>query len=275
MKVMLLLFALMNLVSCSSGTKQSDLFLKREAPAITEKAKIIDVPFIKQSINYCGPASLAMIMNYKGHGVKTEDVAKQIYTPKQKGSLPTDIIGSARRNGMIAVPVHGISSLIKELAAGNPVLIFENLGLEWYPLYHYAVAVGYDVTTSSIILHSGEKKFERTDLKVFERSWKLTNYWGLVILNPRELSANGSELEHATAAASLEESGKLDEAADAYKTVLKRWPDSLPALIGLGNIRYTENDLPESLKYLRRALRKHPGSAAVKNNLKVALRALK
>lgn len=265
---------LISAVACSSTSKQSDLFLKKGAHALSEKAKIIDVPFIKQTAHHCGPASLAMVMNYKGHEVSADELAKQIYTPNQKGSLPTDIIGSTRRNGMMAIPINSITDLIKELSAGNPVLIFENLGLDWYPVWHYAVAVGYDVTDPAVILHSGEDKFLRTNLKVFERSWKLTNYWGLAITNPRELTATGSELAHAASAAGLEDTGKLNEASDAYKTILKRWPNSLPALIGLGNVHYTENDLGEALKYLKLAKKKHPQSEAAQNNFKVAQQAL-
>lgn len=275
MKNIFLILIFIGAVACSSTSQQSDQFLKRNAAALSEKSKIINIPFIKQTAHHCGPAALAMIINHKGHDVTADELAKQIYTPEQKGSLPTDIIGSTRRNGMMAIPINSIADLIKELSAGNPVLIFENLGLSWYPVWHYAVAVGYDITEPSIILHSGQEKFTRTNLKVFERSWKLTNYWGLAILNPRELSASGSELVHAASAAALEDTGKLDEAQDAYKTILKRWPNSLPALIGLGNVHYTENDLMESVKYLKLARKKHPKSDAAKNNLKVAMQAIR
>lgn len=81
--------------------------------------------------------------------------------------------------------------------------------------------------------------------------------------------------DHSMSAAYLEETGKLDEAADAYKTILKYWPNSLSALIGLGNVNYTENDLKESLKYLRLANKIHPESAAVQNNLKFILQSMK
>lgn len=275
MKNIFMALILIGAAACSSTSKQSDQFLKKNAPSLSEKTKTLNVPFIRQTTHHCGPASLAMIMNYKGHEVSSDELAMQIYTPEQKGSLPTDIIGSTRRNGMMAIPVNTIADLIKELSAGNPVLIFENLGLSWYPVWHYAVAVGYDITEPAIILHSGHKKFLRTNLKVFERSWKLTNYWGLAIMNPRELSITGTELAHAASAASLEDTGKLDEASDAYKAILKRWPNSLSALIGLGNVNYTENDLMESIKYLKQAKKKHPQSAAVKNNLNVALQAIK
>src|SRR2546422_3737218 len=46
------------------------------------------------------------------------------------------------RSGQLAVPVTTLSDLLAEVAAGHPVLVFQNLGLHWIPRWHFAVAVG-------------------------------------------------------------------------------------------------------------------------------------
>ena len=72
--------------------------------------------------------------------------------------------------------------MLTEIAAGNPVIIFENLALSWLPQWHYALALGYDLQRQEIILHSGHDANFRWDLSKFERSWMLGDYWGLVVL---------------------------------------------------------------------------------------------
>jgi hypothetical protein len=33
---------------------------------------------------------------------------------------------------------------LREVAAGNPVLVLQNLSFAWAPVWHYAVVMGYD-----------------------------------------------------------------------------------------------------------------------------------
>ena len=39
----------------------------------------------------------------------------------------------------------GIHSVLPEIAAGNPVLVLQNAGWSWLPVWHYAVVIGYDL----------------------------------------------------------------------------------------------------------------------------------
>jgi len=57
---------------------------------------IKDVPFFPQTRYYCGPASLASVMNYYGLSVTEEEIAKEIYITKLSGTLPMDILRYAR-----------------------------------------------------------------------------------------------------------------------------------------------------------------------------------
>ncbi|MGH6899925.1 MAG: tetratricopeptide repeat protein, partial [Geminicoccaceae bacterium] len=68
-------------------------------------------------------------------------------------------------------------------------------------------------------------------------------------------------------AAGLERAGRAGAAALAYDTILRRWPDSLGALIGRGNARYAAGDLDGAEAAYRSALDRHPGAAVVWNNL--------
>ena len=62
-------------------------------------------------------------------------------------------------------------------------------------------------------------------------------------------------------------SGDGDSAAKAYESALKRWPDNLPAAIGLANQYHAKGALAEAGNVLRKTLLRHPKSIIVMNNL--------
>ena len=115
------------------------------AGGLPPRAEVAGVPFFPQEEAYCGPAALATVLSWSGLPVTQDEVAAQVYTPGREGTLRTDVAAAARRHGRLAVPVTRLADLVAELAAGHPVLVFQNLGLGWFPVWHYAVAVGYDL----------------------------------------------------------------------------------------------------------------------------------
>lgn len=233
------------------------------------------VPFVNQKEGYCGPASLTMVLRWAGKSADVEQVASQMYTPGMKGSLQSDMIGASRRQGMMAMPIQGMENLLREVNAGHPVIIFENLGLTWLPQWHYAVVYGYDLNQNKVIMHSGPEQGKRWALDRFERSWMLADYWGLLVLPSDRLSVTADELAHVTAAAGLEQVGHSQEAGQAYQTILEKWPNSLGASIGLGNIMFAREDFKESAEILRKASRQHPADATVWHNLAIVEAKLK
>lgn len=269
MKKVSLLSILIFLVSgCVTPAKQTEVILSAPGslPAFHE---IKQVTFIDQTAGYCGPAALTMAMRWAGQKVTLDEVALQVYTPGMQGSLQSDLISASRRQGLMAVSISNLSSLLTEVAAGHPVIIFENLGLSWAPQWHYALVLGYDLKKQEIIMHSGHSAFYHWDLKKFERSWMLGDYWGLVVLPPGELAVSADELANVTAAVGLEQAAKYKEAEKSYRQILEKWPTSLVALIGLANLAYKKGHRNEAGTLLRRAVKNHPESTAAQHNLVV------
>lgn len=267
---MFLGFLLLFVVGCASNTRQTDQLLNKSPNGLTEQAQIPDVPFINQSVGHCGPATLAMVLQWNGLDISADQLVPQVYTPKLQGSFQSDMVSAARRNSMMAVQIEGLQNLLQEIQAGHPVIIFENLGIKWLPQYHYAVVHGYDLSKKKLIMHSGPKANEEVDFKEFERSWRLGDYWGLVVLPPGKLSFSGSELSHLRAAAGLEQVLKIDEAFLSYRAIQNRWPKSLGALIGLGNVTFLLKDYSKSAQFLKSATASHPHSAIAWHNLALA-----
>jgi hypothetical protein len=256
------------LVSALTGcaTPQTDRLL--EAPtALPPRAEVAGVPFLPQEEYYCGPAALAMVLSWSGQSVTQDEVAAQVYTPGREGTLQSDVIAAARRHGRLAVPVTRLSDLAAELAAGHPVVVFQNLGLGWFPVWHYAVAIGYDLDAGHLILHSGLEARRVMPLRIFERTWARGDHWGLVVLPPQELPVAADEVAVLRAATGLEQAGKFGAAATAYAALTERSPDSLEAWIGLGNAAYAAGDLEQAEHAFRTAAERHPDAAAAWNNL--------
>jgi tetratricopeptide (TPR) repeat protein len=256
--------AVIGLAACATP---AGLERAERRPDLPDRAEVAGVPFYPQEVLHCGPAALAMALAWSGLGVTPAELTPAVYTPGRAGSLPPDMVAGARRYGRLAVPVENLGDLLAELAAGHPVLVLQNLGLDWWPQWHYAVAVGYDRDQGDLVLHSGLEARQRMALSTFERTWARADHWALVILPPARLPATADEAVTLRAAAALEQVGHADAAATAYQTILERWPGSLGALMGLGNARYALGDLSGAEAAFRSATTDHPREAASWNNL--------
>lgn len=211
-----------------------------------------------------------MVLKAKGLEADLKEITRQTYTPGSKGSFSIDMISAVRRRGLLGVPIRDLTSLLTEVAAGHPVIVFQNLWFPWMPNWHYAVAVGYDLTGPDLILHSGKDKFDEMDMRLFERSWSMTQYWGLLVLSPGEMAASVDDLGHVSAISGLEQTGKFEEALKGYEAVIAKWPTSLPALIGLGNVHFEKKNFARSVQYLLEATKSHVGSSVAWHNLATA-----
>ena len=245
-----------------------------EAPGdLPSKAAVPDVPFFPQEDNYCGPAALATVLGWSGVPAEPEQLAARVYTPERQGTLQNDILAAARREGRLAVPLGSLREVMAEIAAGRPVLVFQNLAFAWYPQWHYAVAVGYDLERREITLRSGRDAERVTALDTFERTWERGEHWALAVLRPNQLPVSANEQAVLHAAAGLERAGRGPEAAAAYSAILVRWPGSFSALMGLGNVWFGDGDMASAELAFRQAIDASPQRAEAWNNLAYVLAA--
>ena len=235
-----------------------------EVPA---RHELNTVPFFPQEAYQCGPASLAMALGWSGLYIHPDTLTPQVYTASLKGSLQPALTAAARRHGRVAYPIAGAEALLKEVAAGHPVIILQNLGLSWIPVWHYAVVIGYDLDKAEIILHSGITSQKTTALKTFENTWARSQHWGLVVLPPSRLPATAEEHAYVRAVVGLEKTRQWTAAVEAYQTAIARWPQSLAAHIGLSNSYYRQGDLHSARRVLQKTTIRFPEEAVAFNNL--------
>jgi tetratricopeptide (TPR) repeat protein len=236
-------------------------------PGLPEHVEISSVPFHPQEAYQCGPAALAMVLQWAQAEVRLQELLPEVYTPARQGSLQPALISAARHRNRLAYGIASAEALLQELAAGHPVIVLQNLGLHWFPRWHYAVVIGYDLKETTVILHSGREARRQVNWSLFVRTWQRADYWGLVVLPVGKLPASADEKSYLTAVLGLEEAGQWEGAAVAYSKALEQWTHSTGALMGLGNSRYAIGDLTGAERTFRRAIEADPQNGAAFNNL--------
>lgn len=230
-------------------------------------AQVENVPLIQQDAFYCGPTSIAMVMQWAGADISQEEVAALAFSPGAGGTYLADMIGSSRRLGQLAVEVSTFDQLLAEIAAGHPVIVFQNLGLGIAPLWHYGVVTGYDFAKGEVYLNSGQLDQMVMPFAVFERTWRRGDFWGLVVLPPDQLPVTIAEADILSAAAALERVEQFQAAETLYETGGGRWPENWLWQFGLGNARYAQGDLRGARQALRRARAIDPTIPEIRANL--------
>jgi len=239
----------------------------RDEQKIPLSGAVEDPVFFTQETKQCGPAALAMTLVHSGVQVTPKDLAEDVYNPGREGSLTPAILSAARRHGRVGYPIDSLESLFREVSEGRPVLVLQNLGLDWYPQWHYAVVIGYDLDQETVTLHSGETAFHIMPMATFEATWARSGNWGLLTLSPSDIPASANEDSFLKAVAGIERAGQLNAAAEAYEGATKRWPNNLVAWMGLGNAQYAIGNKKASAIAFQTASDRHPDSADAFNNL--------
>ena len=263
--VALMLLGALLLAGCSTPQVQR---LNQAWPAgLPQQVLLNEVPFFPQQDFECGPAALAMLLQTAGAAVTPTELAPQVFLPGRRGSLQVELMVAARRHGLPAYRIEPtLEALLHEVAAGHPVLVFQNLALPIYPIWHYAVVIGFDRQRQVLLLHSGVTRQQEISLFTFERTWVRGDSWAMVALPASTLPATADAAAMAAAIAALE---RVDAQAarKAYDTALQRWPTQPVLLLGAGNAAYASGDLASAAAAYRHAVAVQPMAADAWNNL--------
>ena len=251
---------------CASLWPQTAELREGLPQGLPERVELTAVPFFPQVEYQCGPAALATTLAATGAKVAPDDLVSQVYIPERKGSLQIEMLAAARRHGLVSYELAPrFDDLLREIAAGTPVIVLQNLG--FVDGWHYAVAVGYDYERGELILRSGETERKILPFTVHEMVWKRSGYWAMVTMPPDRIPVTADEGRWLSSIAALERAGGQSAARLAYASFLKRWPENLGAAIGLANAHHALGELPEAEAVLRDAARRAPDSVVVLNNL--------
>jgi len=227
-----------------------------------------DVPFFPQTDYQCGPAALATILAHEGLPVDADSLAPAVYIEGLRGSLQAELLAATRRHGLVPYRLRpDPDALFAEVGSGKPVLVLQNLGLDRFPVWHYAVVVGFDPARREVLLRSGTEHRRREPLKRFLRSWARADHWAFVAAAPDEPPVTADAdgwIRAVTDAARVLAPSSADAALHAATS---RWPNA-PIVMYASAVRAGEAGRWEDAARAYAMLLEHePGNVAARNNL--------
>lgn len=253
---------------CASLVPQTMGLREAWPQGVAAQTELRAVPFYPQQEYQCGPAALATTLVHAGAQVTPEELVKHVYLPGREGSLQVEMLAAARRYSRVSYKLAPLfNDLLREVAAGNPVIVLQDIGVGPVTIWHYAVVVGFDYPAGELYLRSGETERQAIPFTIFEYTWKKAAYWAMVTMPPGRIPVTAVEPDYLAAISAMERIGESRATLLAYSAFLERWPDNVAASIGLANRHYAQGELQEAEFILRHVFARHPDSVAVANNL--------
>jgi predicted double-glycine peptidase len=159
----------------------------------------LDVPFIKQSTEGCGSASIAMLLQYWGaHGTAVDPgrddadaIQKQLYSRKGHGIFASDLERYLKESGFRVFALRGEWNDLREhLTQGRPLIVSLEPGSSRAPL-HYVVITGMDWRRDAVLVNDPARgKLLRIERAEFEKEWGAARNW-MVLAVPGNAAAPG------------------------------------------------------------------------------------
>ena len=148
----------------------------------------LDVPFVKQTKDGCGAASIAMVMQYwANHGVRVpatqsdaDTIFHLLYSSQARGIYASKLEAYLQQNGFRTFAISGRwDDLQKHLQKGRPLIVALKPGSG--ETLHYVVVAGVDDSQNLIMLNDpAQRKLLKAERASFEKDWSGTNNWLLL-----------------------------------------------------------------------------------------------
>lgn len=236
---------IVTMLSACVSAPQSVALRQQTAADLPVSVLLPAIPFFSQSDFQCGPAALATVLVASVVEVTPEQLVPLVYVPARKGSFQVEMLAATRSHGRLAYSIAPtLTALFAEVRVGHPVLVLQNLGLRWYPRWHFAVVKGFDLSRRKVVLNSGTLENYEISLATFERTWARAEHWGMLALAPGAMPATAAADTYFIALAALEETRTETMLVSAYESGLRAWPTDPNLLMGYGNLLYSRG-LPD------------------------------
>ena len=173
------LLILLILSACATAPRFRDLRADLEARG----HYIPNVPFIPQEESRCGPAALAMALNFWGGKVSEEEVAKETFLPALRGALISDLRAFSECKGFRATSYSSSPDDLRfRISKNEPLILLLDLGRGSYQKPHYILAIGFHEGKDVLIAHSGRKENQVIPYDKLISQWAKMNYLALLVV---------------------------------------------------------------------------------------------
>ena len=153
----------------------------------------LEVPYVKQTEDGCGSASIAMLLQYwSAHGAPIAEgranvsaIQKQLYSRKARGIFASDMERYFRDSGFREFAIRGEwTDLRQHLEQGRPLIVSiqpnGQPSSSKVPL-HYVVVTGMDWEREAVLVNDPARgKLWRIERQEFEKEWEAARKWMLL-----------------------------------------------------------------------------------------------
>lgn len=234
---------------------RSPVLLDSTKTSLAPQVELSDVPFYAQTEYQCGPAALAMVLKHQGVDTSVEQLIPQVFLPGRDGSVQPEMLATVRRQKQLAFPISGtMDALLGHLAAGDPVVVMQNLSLPAFPMWHYAVAIGFDIADETLLLRSGEIERHSISFSRFDATWARSQRWGVVVADPGTLPEGVSARNALEAVSAYEETHGPEAALPSWQVLVERFPTHPMGQFALGNALYADGQPEQAMQAFEAAI---------------------
>jgi hypothetical protein len=240
--------------------------------------RLIDVPYLPQTPELCGGAAVAMVLRYWGDRTVLPMDFQSLVRASAGGIQTSDLVRAVTSRGWQTHANQGSSGapleeLRHEIDQGRPVVAL----LEVSPKrFHYVVVVG--MTQDSVVLHDPARtSFLVAAADEFDREWRGSDRWRLVVLPPPTSRAIGEAAPRASAASAVPQTrtgacgalvdrgvGLADTDSNAAERALRAASELCPASadpwLERAGLRFRAADWPAAEQLARHAANLDPSN---------------
>jgi predicted double-glycine peptidase len=172
-----------NNITTNALANQPVAAVKSISSVLPAKVHLAGVNHVKQLPNYCGPASLSMVLSYWGKSLDQKEIANTVYDRKEQATNGSDLLLYARELGFSAYSINStLEDVKRKLAAGVPLIVQQYFSPN-DNTNHMRVVVGYNDSEKNFVLSDPEEQTEtKMSYAEFGKLWQDQGNWALVVV---------------------------------------------------------------------------------------------
>ncbi len=164
-----------------------------QVPGATSAEVWLDIPFVAQVGNGCGPACISMVMQYWASRRHMEPdaaasepaIRMSLHSHRSAGTLASDVVRYFEDHGFLVYTFAATwGDLEHHLARGRPLIVGLGQGRS---TFHYMVVAGIDNTLGIVLVNDpASRKLRMLKRASFEKAWRQCHSWTLLALPKNE-----------------------------------------------------------------------------------------